>query len=302
VRYGVSGENLVTIEEADGSTIPLSVQYAPEYTDSLQKLRSVPVITADGRSVPLSAGADVAVRKLPEMLRNDNGELAAYVYVYVSKMTAPEYVSQARQYLMQRLTLPTGYSVEWTGLYQFEQQARARLAVVVPITLAIIFVLLLLAFRSVSTSLLVMLSVPFALIGGVLLQWWLGYPLTTAVVIGYVALFAVAIQTGIIMIVFIRQALERRAGEGGSFVDAVIEGSVLRLRPKLMTVAATALSLFPIMLSTEHGMELAKPIATPTIGGMATSVIYVLVLLPCLYVIGEDLRGWLARRRVEMKS
>jgi Cu(I)/Ag(I) efflux system membrane protein CusA/SilA len=302
VRYGVSGENLLTIEEADGSTIPLSVQYAPEYTDSLQKLRSVPVITADGRSVPLSAGADVAVRKLPEMLRNDNGELAAYVYVYVSRMTAPEYVSQARQYLMQRLTLPTGYSVEWTGLYQFEQQARARLAVVVPITLAIIFVLLLLAFRSVATSLLVMLSLPFALIGGVLLQWWLGYPLTTAVVIGYVALFAVAIQTGIIMIVFIRQALARRTGEGGSFVDAVIEGSVLRLRPKLMTVAATALSLFPIMLSTEHGMELAKPIATPTIGGMATSVIYVLVLLPCLYVIGEDLSGWLARRRLETKS
>ena len=163
-------------------------------------------------------------------------------------------------------------------------------------TLTIIFALLLLAFRSWLHSTLVMLSVPFALVGGVLLQWSLGYSLTTAVVIGYVALFAVAIQTGIIMIVFIRQALARRA-EGQSHTEAVIEGSAMRLRPKLMTVAATALSLLPIMLSAEQGMELAKPIATPTIGGMATSAIYVLVLLPCLFVIGEDLRRLLSRRR-----
>jgi Cu(I)/Ag(I) efflux system membrane protein CusA/SilA len=296
MRYGVSGENLLTLRDADGATIPLSVQYAPEYTDSIQKLRTLPVVTRDGRTIALGEVADVAVERLPEMLRNDNGQLAAYVYVYVNSMSAPEYVNRARTHLAERIALPPGYSVEWTGTYQFEQQARARLAVVVPVTLVIILGLLLLAFRSLATSLLVMLSVPFALIGGVLLQWWLGFPLTTAVIIGYVALFAVAIQTGIIMIVFIRQALERRAVET-SFVDAVIEGSAARLRPKLMTVAATALSLLPIMFAHEQGMELAQPIATPTIGGMATSVIYVLVLLPCLYVIGEDLRRHLDARR-----
>jgi len=288
-RYAVGGENLLSLRQPDGAEIPLSVQYAPEYTDTIEKVRSVPVITADGRSVPLREIADVSVRNLPEMLRNDAGQLAAYVYVYVSSTTAPDYVSRAQEFLQRQVALPSGYSLEWTGTYQFEQQARARLRIVVPITLVIILGLLLLAFRSLVDALLVMLSVPFALIGGVVLQWLLGYALTTAVIIGYVALFAVAIQTGIIMIVFIRQALARREAQQ-AYVEAVIEGSAARLRPKLMTVAATALSLLPVMFSTGQGMELAKPIATPTIGGMVTSAIYVLVLLPCLFAIGEDLR------------
>ncbi|HEX5049863.1 MAG TPA: efflux RND transporter permease subunit, partial [Gammaproteobacteria bacterium] len=129
-----------------------------------------------------------------------------------------------------------------------------------------------------------------ALVGGVFLQKLLGYPMTTAVVIGYIALFAVAIQTGIIMIIFIRRALAHRA-ESESYMDAVLDGSVLRLRPKLMTVAVTVLSLLPIMFSTGLGMEIMKPIATPTIGGMLTSTIYVLFLIPCLFAIGQDLRG-----------
>jgi Cu(I)/Ag(I) efflux system membrane protein CusA/SilA len=165
---------------------------------------------------------------------------------------------------------------------------------IVPTTLLIILGLLLMAFRSLADSLVILLSVPFALVGGVLLQWLLGYPMTTAVVIGYIALFAVAIQTGIIMIIFIRRALaHRRPGE--SYMDAVLDGSVLRLRPKLMTVAVTVLSLLPIMFSTGLGMEIMKPIATPTIGGMLTSTIYVLFLIPCLFAIGEDIRN--ARRK-----
>jgi Cu(I)/Ag(I) efflux system membrane protein CusA/SilA len=186
--------------------------------------------------------------------------------------------------------------VEWTGIYRFAEEARARLMYIVPLTLLIIFVLLLCAFRRVADSAIVMLSVPFALAGGVFLQAWLGYAMTTAVIIGYVALFAVAIQTGIIMVVFIHQALARRA-EGQSHIDAVIEGSVSRLRPKLMTVAVTVLSLFPVMLSGSQGLELMKPIATPTIGGMATSTIYVLLLIPCLFAIAGDLQRWRVRRR-----
>jgi Cu(I)/Ag(I) efflux system membrane protein CusA/SilA len=142
-----------------------------------------------------------------------------------------------------------------------------------------------------------MLSVPFALVGGVFLQWLLGYSMTTAVTIGYIALFAVAIQTGIIMIIFIRQALGRRRSDE-TYMDAVLDGSVLRLRPKLMTVAATTLSLLPIMLSNGPGMEIMKPIATPTIGGMLSSTIYVLFLIPCLFAIGEDIkRVWRERAR-----
>ncbi|MEO8314841.1 MAG: CusA/CzcA family heavy metal efflux RND transporter [Pseudomonadota bacterium] len=297
VRYGIGGDNVLGLKQPDHTTIPLSVQYASEYTDSTQKVRMAPVVTADGRSVPLSDVADVAVRKLPEMLRNDNGELAGYVYIYLGQVTAPDYVKGAQQYLLKNLVLPLGYSIEWTGVYQYAQEARARLAIVVPVTLLIIFGLLLLAFRSFADSALIMLSVPFALIGGVFLQGWLGYSMTTAVIIGYVALFAVAIQTGIIMIVFIRQALARRT-DGQPYMEAVVEGSAARLRPKLMTVAATVLSLFPVMFSTGQGMELMKPIATPTIGGMASSAIYVLFLIPCLFAIGDDIR----RRRVRQVS
>jgi len=166
---------------------------------------------------------------------------------------------------------------------------------VVPITLAIMFVLLLMAFRSVADSWLIMLSAPFALVGGVFLQGFLRYSMTTAVIIGYVSLFAVAIQTGIIMIEFIREALAHRTPEQ-SYMDAVVQGSVARLRPKLMTVATTVFGLLPIMFSTGSGMDITKPIATPTFGGMISSTIYVLFLIPCLFAIGEDIRRrWPAR-------
>lgn len=294
VRYAVGGENIVGIEQSDRTLIPLSLQYSPEYIDTLEKIRAAPVVTRDGRAIAMRDVANVEVNKLPEMLRNDNGELAGYVYIYLGDVTAPDYVEKARQFLAGKLQLPTGYSLEWSGVYQYSKEARARLVYVVPVTLLIIFALLMLAFRSLADSSLIMLSVPFALLGGVFLQWQLGYAMTTAVIIGYVALFAVAIQTGIIMIVFIRQALARRSPDQ-SYMDAVMDGSVARLRPKLMTVAATVLSLFPIMFSTGQGMEIMKPIATPTIGGMASSTVYVLFLIPCLFAIGQDLRRW--RRR-----
>jgi Cu(I)/Ag(I) efflux system membrane protein CusA/SilA len=295
VRYGVGGDNVAGIRQPDGTLVPLALQYSAEYTDTMQKVRSAPVVTQDGRSVPMNQVADVAVRRLPEMLRNDNGQLAGFVYVYLGRVSAPDYVAGAQPFLAGKLQLPTGYTIEWTGVYQYASAANARLKLVVPVTLLIIFGLLLLAFRSWADSLLIMLSVPFAMIGGVFLQWQLGYAITTAVIVGYVALFAVAIQTGIIMIVFIRHALEKR-GAGQSYMDAVVVGSVARLRPKLMTVGATVLSLLPVMLSNGQGLEIMKPIATPTIGGMASSTIYVLLLIPCLFAIGDDIRRWQLRR------
>jgi Cu(I)/Ag(I) efflux system membrane protein CusA/SilA len=158
------------------------------------------------------------------------------------------------------------------------------------------FVLLMMAFRSLPDASLIMLSAPFALVGGILLQWYQGYSMTTAVIIGYVSLFAVAIQTGIIMIEFIREALANRTPEQ-SYMDAVVQGSVARLRPKLMTVATIVLSLSLIPLSSGPGMEIMKPIAAPSIGGMVTSTLHVLFMTPCLFVITEDVRRYLARRR-----
>ncbi len=289
VRFAIGGDNVVNIRQADQTVVPLAIQYSPEYIDTLEKVKNTPVVTADGRSVPLSSIADVGVREAPEMIRNDNGELAGYVYVYLRDITAPEYVERAQEYLRANLMMPPGYSMEWTGLYQYAQDAQSKLRVVVPITLVIMFALLLMAFRSMADSSLIMLSAPFALVGGVLLQWQHGFSMTTAVIIGYVSLFAVAIQTGIIMIEFIREALAHRTPEQ-SYIDAVIEGSVARLRPKLMTVATTVLGLLPIMFASGSGMDITQPIATPTFGGMISSTIYVLFLIPCLFAIGDDIR------------
>jgi Cu(I)/Ag(I) efflux system membrane protein CusA/SilA len=295
VRFALGGDNAIAVRQTDKTVVPLAIQYSPEYIDTLEKVRNTPVVTGDGRSVALDQIADVSVREAPEMIRNDNGALAGYVYVYLQDVTAPEYVDRARAHLQQNLPIPAGYSIEWTGLYQYAEDARSSLRIVVPVTLAIMFGLLLLAFRSTADSSLIMLSAPFALVGGVLLQWLLGFPMTTAVIIGYVSLFAVAIQTGIIMIEFIREALAQRTSSQ-SYMDAVVEGSVARLRPKLMTVATTVLGLLPIMFSRGAGMDITKPIATPTFGGMVSSTIYVLFLIPCLFAIGDDVRRrWPAR-------
>src|SRR5229473_2428073 len=231
VRYAIGGDNVVSVKQADGTSIPLDMQYSPEYMDTLEKIRKAPVVTADGRSIPLSEIADVSVRKLPEMIRNDNGDLAGYIYVDLQNVTGPDYVDKARDFLAKNVTLPTGYSMEWTGLYQYTTAARARQRFVVPLTLIIIFALLVVAFKSVAESLVIMLSVPFAMVGGVFLQWMLGYPMTTAVIVGYISLFAVAVQTGIIMIIFINEALAHKP-ESQSYIDAVIDGSAARLRPK----------------------------------------------------------------------
>ncbi|MGB7218674.1 MAG: CusA/CzcA family heavy metal efflux RND transporter [Vicinamibacterales bacterium] len=296
VRHAIGGDNIVGVRQTDNTIVPLAVQYSPEYIDTLDKIKSTPVVTADGRSVPLGEVADVSVRKMPEMIRNDNGSLAGYIYVDLQNVTGPDYVESAQQMLTQRLTLPPGYSIEWTGLYEYAAAARARLRVIVPLTIVIIFGLLVVAFKSVAESVLILLSVPFAMVGGVFLQWMLGYPMTTAVIVGYISLFAVAVQTGIIMVMFIRAALDSRK-DGQSYVDAVLDGSAMRLRPKLMTVAATMLALLPVMFMGGAGMEILQPIAAPSIGGMVSSSLHVLFMTPCLFVIGDDVRRWWERRR-----
>lgn len=290
VRFGIGGEDVVEVKQPDGTSVPLSMQYSPEYIDTLDKVRNTPVITSDGRTVLLDSFADVGVRKMPEMIRNDNGDLAGYIYIDLDGVTAADYVDGAKAMLAQDLELPDGYTLEWTGTQQYADEARARLVWIIPLTVLITFVLLMFAFRSFAQSTLIILSAPFALVGGVVLQWIQGYALTTAVIIGYIAVLAVAVQTGIIMVEFIRDALARRTPEQ-SYVDAVMEGSVARLRPKLMTVATTILGLVPIMLAHGSGFDITQPIAAPTVGGMVTSTFYVLFLIPCIFAIAGDFRG-----------
>ena len=289
-RYGIGGENILTIQQAQSTSVPLGMQYSPEYIDTLDKVKRTPVITSDGRSVPLNKIASVSIRKMPEMIRSDNGQLAAYIYIDIQSITAFDYVSQAKKYLSKNFKLPTGYTLEWTGTYQYAQQAQQRLSWIVPVTLLIMLLLLLFAFRSVAESLLILLTAPFALTGGVILQWFQGYPITTAVIIGYIAVLAIALQTGILMVEFIRSALINRKSTE-TCADAIIIGSLARLRPKLMTVATTVLGLIPVLLATGSGMDITQPIAAPSVGGMLSSTIYVLFLIPCLYVIAYDIRG-----------
>ena len=163
IRHGVGGENIVNVKQSDNSSVPLAVQYSPEYVDTLEKIRNAPVVTGDGRSVPIGQIGDVVVRQMPEMIRNDNGDRAGYIYVDLAGVTAADYVDAARPFLAGALDLPAGYSVEWTGTYQYVAEARSQLVFIVPLTLVIVFVLLMFAFRSVASSVLIMFSAPFAL-------------------------------------------------------------------------------------------------------------------------------------------
>jgi Cu(I)/Ag(I) efflux system membrane protein CusA/SilA len=199
-------------------------------------------------------------------------------------------VDRAKEALASRLPLPGGYTLDWTGQYEFQVRARERLRIVVPIVVGAIFLLLYLTFHSLSESAIVMLSVIYSMTGGLLLQWLLGYNFSVAVWIGYIALYGVAVQTGVMMVLYLHEALDRRLARGGTPApqdvwDATLEGSVLRLRPKLMTVATTMIGLIPIMWSTGVGADVMKPIAAPIIGGMLTSTVHVLVITPVIFYL-----------------
>ena len=294
VKYALSGENVASIRQED-RRVPLNLQYAVDYIDTVEKISHLKVILPDKKIIPLSEIAKVEIIKFPEMVRNENGLLTGYLYIETLGTNAGEYVQQAKTLLAEKLNLKNGYHIEWAGQFLQEMEARERLSIIIPITLLLIFALLKLTFKSTLDSILLMFSIPFAMIGGIWLQWGLGYPMTVAVWVGYIALFAVAVQTGIIMVVFIHQALEKCIKENnrhdrGAIENAIIEGSVLRLRPKLMTMMTTFLSLLPIMIFSGSGLEVMKPIAAPTVGGIITSTFYVLFLIPCLYAAKLELQ------------
>lgn len=300
VRHAVGGEHLIDVQQPDGTVIPLSLRYSPEYIDTLTKVINTPVIPANGDVVTLGEIADVSVRHHAEMIRNDNGERAAYLYIDLDGITAIDYVALAKAHLTHHLELPHGYSLEWTGTYRYALQAQAALLWIVPLSLLLIFILLMVLFRSVTQSMVILLAAPLALVGGVVLQWVLGYATTTAVIVGYLAVLAIAIQTGILMVEFIREALGRnRLAQNRTeenYSQAVIDGSTARLRPKLMTVATTVLGLAPIILASGTGMEVIQPIAAPIVGGMVSSTLYVLFIIPCLFMIGRDVKVWYHNR------
>jgi Cu(I)/Ag(I) efflux system membrane protein CusA/SilA len=269
---------------------PVNVRYERDFRQSLPDLQRVLVKTPAGAHVPLGELAEIALTTGPAMIRDEDGQLAGYVYIDTATRDIGGYVERARQAVERDVALPQGYTLRWTGQYEFQVRARERLQVVVPIVLFVIFLLLFMTFHAVSEAVIVMLSVVYAMTGGVLLQWWLGYNFSVAVWVGYIALYGVAVQTGVVMVVYLHEALDARRRLGGTLtaedvLEATMSGSVLRLRPKLMTVTVVMASLVPIMWSTGVGADVMKPIAAPIIGGMITSTIHVLVITPVIFYI-----------------
>ncbi|MGE3344436.1 MAG: efflux RND transporter permease subunit, partial [Vicinamibacterales bacterium] len=289
IQSALGGENVTqTVEGRE--RYPVNVRYARAFRDDLPAIERVLVRTPSGANVPLGQLADVSLTTGPAMVRDEDGQLAGYVYIDTDTRDVGGYVEAARAAVAERVALPAGYALQWTGQYEFQVRARERLTVIVPIVFFVIFILLYLTFRSASEATIVMLSVVYAMTGGVILQWLLGYNFSVAVWVGYIALYGVAVQTGVVMVVYLHEALDRRLQQGSELtadelLRATIDGSVLRLRPKLMTVTVVMASLVPIMWSTGVGSDIMKPIAAPIIGGMITSTIHVLIITPVIFYI-----------------
>ena len=289
IQAALGGENVTqTVEGRE--RYPVSVRYARDFRESLPALERVLVKTAAGANVPLGQLAEIVITSGPAMVRDEDGQLAGYVYVDTATSDIGGYVDRAKAVVASGLKLPAGYSLQWTGQYEFQVRARERLKILIPIVFFIIFMLLYLTFHSAAEAGMVMLSVVYAMTGGVVLQWLLGYNFSVAVWVGYIALYGVAVQTGVVMVVYLHEALDKRLRGGGEITredlwNATVEGSVLRLRPKLMTVTVVMASLIPIMWSTGAGSDIMKPIAAPIIGGMVTSTIHVLIITPVIFYI-----------------
>jgi Cu(I)/Ag(I) efflux system membrane protein CusA/SilA len=289
IQSALGGENVTrTIEGRE--RYPVNVRYAREFRESIPDLERVFIKAPSGAQIPLGQLADISLTTGPAMIRDENAQLAGYVYIDTATRDVGGYVERARAAIAQNVQLPAGYTLQWTGQYEFQVRARERLRILIPIVLFIIFLLLYMTFHSVAEAAIVMLSVVYAMTGGVILQWLLGYNFSVAVWVGYIALYGVAVQTGVVMVVYLHEALDKRLRRGGDITpqdiwDATVDGSILRLRPKLMTVTVVMASLVPIMWSTGVGSDVMKPIAAPIIGGMITSTIHVLIITPVIFYI-----------------
>jgi len=282
-----------TVEGRERYTV--SIRYPRELRSDLQSIATQVLIPlANGGTVPLGEIAKVELAKGPSTIRTENAQLAAYIYIDLRDRDIGGYVADAQKAVAAQVKFPPGYYVTWSGQFEYMERAKARLKIVVPITVLIIFLLLFLNFRRVTETLIVMLSVPFALAGGLWLMWWLGFNLSVAVAVGFIALAGVAAETGVVMLIYLDNALTalqtERAAQGRVFTlddlyAAIMAGAVERVRPKMMTVAAIMAGLLPIMWSHGTGAEVMQRIAVPMIGGMVSSTVLTLVVIPAIYAL-----------------
>jgi copper/silver efflux system protein len=311
-RYGIGVADIQqVIETAIGETtltttiegrrrFPVRVRYSAEYRADPQMLGQVLVASPRGSQIPLSELARIEHVRGPAMISSENGLLLATVLLNVQGRDVGGFVEEARARVTKEVSLPAGYYIGWSGRWENQEHARQRLQLVLPIVVLVIFVLLYFTYRSLAEAAHVLLAVPFALTGGVYLLWLLGYNFSVAVWVGFIALFGTAVQTGVVMVIYLEEAVARKRQQlGGALTraalrDAVIEGALLRLRPKVMTVSTVVAGLLPIMWSTRVGAEVMKPLATPVLGGMLSSLAHVLVVTPVIFF-------WLHERRMGLQ-
>ncbi len=308
-RYGLSVSNVQeVIEFAIGESVvattiegrqrfSMRVRYAPQFRADPQALGSVLVAAPGGAQIPLSQVARIEAARGPAMISSENGLLLATVLLNVQGRDVGGFVREAQAAVARQIELPAGYYIGWSGRWENQEHARQRLQIVLPMVLLVIFVLLYFTYGSLVEAAHVLLAVPFALTGGIYLLWLLGYNFSVAVWVGFIALFGTAVQTGVVMVIYLEEAVERKREElGGTLTldglrDAVMEGALLRLRPKVMTVSTVIAGLLPIMWSTQTGADVMKPLATPVLGGMVSSLLHVLIVTPVIFF-------WIQQRRL----
>jgi len=287
IETSIGGKNLTfTVEGRE--RYPVRVRYARDFRENIDSVGDVLVPASSGAPVLLRDVARIGVTIGPSMITSENSLLRGTVLMNVRGRDVGGFVEEAKRVVTQRVSMPPGYYVEWSGQYENQIRAKERLQIVIPVVLVIIFVMLYMTYHSAREALHVLLAVPFALTGGVFLLKYMGFNFSVAVWVGFIALFGTAVQTGVVMVIYLEEAVRRKVAERGvltreSLREAVIEGALLRLRPKVMTVATVIAGLLPIMWSTKTGAEVMKPLATPVLGGMVSSLLHVLIVTPVIF-------------------
>ncbi len=292
IMSAIGGMNVTsTVEGLE--RYPVNVRYPRELRDNINSLNRVLIPTPTGAQIPLSYIADVHIKKGPPVIKSENARKSAWLYVDIKNIDVGTYVANAKKIVNEQVKFPEGYSLVWSGQYEYMQRAQQRLRIVIPVTLLIILLLLYFNFKNIQESLIVMLSLPFSLVGGIWFLYILGYNFSVAVGVGFIALAGVAAETGVVMLIYLDHAYNNRkfAGKMRSMTDlyaAVIEGAVERVRPKIMTVTAIMAGLLPILWGTGTGSQVMKRIAAPMVGGMITSTILTLVVIPAIYYLWKS--------------
>lgn len=287
IMSAVGGKNVTaTVEGLE--RYPVNIRYSRELRDNLPALKRVLIPTPSGAEVPLAQVADIQIKKGPAAIKSENARKTAWLYVDLKDIDVGTYVKMAKKVVDTTVKFPSGYSIVWSGQYEYMQRAQERLRLVVPVTLLIIFLLLYFNFKNVAESLVIMLSLPFALVGGIWLMWISGYNMSVAVGVGFIALAGIAAETGVVMLLYIDNAFKDRLVRGkmntrGDLHEAIVHGAVERVRPKLMTVTTTIIGLLPIMWGHGTGSQVMKRIATPMVGGLITSTFLTLIVIPAIY-------------------